>query len=118
MMKLPDDIDEECQKLCEVINRFPGIQTICSCCGHNKTPFHIWFTAKSLICLPELLYWFDGCHCGYYDWQIFVETDCAKSPVHFCIEGPVGAYKQADEIATLIVKNDDCEKHIDDEIDI
>jgi len=101
---LPSDIDKECVVLCEAMNKLSGIRTSESCCGHYKTPFHIWFNADSLEVLPPLLYWFDGCHCGYYGWSIRVRTDCGMCPAFFYVEGPIGtqAYMEAEEIARLI----------------
>jgi hypothetical protein len=32
-----------------------------------------------------------------------VKTDCGKSPVTFVIEGPVGAYEEAEEIAKWLI---------------
>lgn len=100
-------MDKECVILCEAINKIKGIRTVESCCGHGETPYHIWFTAERLDCLPNLLYWFAGCHCGYSGWAIKATTDCAKSPVIFCIEGPEGeiAYEQSKEIAKFIVND-------------
>lgn len=92
-------IDPECISLVKAMNQYPGIKTIESCCGHGERPFRIWFEADNLEVLPPLLYWFDACHCGYTGWNIKVTTDCAMSPVHFYVEGPVGAYGMADDIA-------------------
>jgi hypothetical protein len=93
--------DPECVALIEAMNRFPGITTVESCSGHGKEPFHIWFTVQSLKDLPALLYWTDWCHTGQYGWRVFVKTDCAMSPVSFCLEGPPGrkGYNAADTIA-------------------
>ncbi len=79
-------MDAECVALCDAINRFPGIQTTESCCGHAKRTFDIWFTVRSLDDLPALLYWFNGCHSGIYGWHVVIRTDCAQSPVSFCAE--------------------------------
>jgi hypothetical protein len=86
------------------MNNIPGIYTVESCCGHDATKYHIWFRAKRLKYLPRLLYYFDGCHCGYYGWRIIAKTDCGMSPVFFLVEGPIGeeAYKQANHIAELL----------------
>jgi len=96
------EMDTECISLCNAVNRLPGMHTTESCCGHNKTPFNIWFVSKELKHLPTLLYWFMPCHCSFSGWRVLVTTDCAMSPVHFCIQGPVGAYREADKIAELI----------------
>lgn len=100
------DVDKECVRLCKVINQIPGIYSRESCCGHGEHPYHIWFSTDSLEALPNLLYWFDGCHCGFYEWYVKVRTDCGKSPAIFYIEGPVGAYDEADKIAEIIEKKE------------
>lgn len=99
--------DLECQPLIRAINFISGIYTIESCCGHGDDPFRIWFRVDDLSSLPDLLYWLDACHCGYYDWHVTVSTDCAKSPVTFLIEGPVGkeSYEQSIEIAKLLIED-------------
>ena len=99
---LPPDVDPECVELCNAINLLPGIQTRESCSGHGEGSYHIFIEARNLESLPPLLYWFDGCHCGCYDWRVIVRTDCAMRPVYFMIEGPVGAYEEAYKIAGLI----------------
>lgn len=105
-MEYEGKMDKECVRLCDAVNIAKGIETTDSCCGHGTRPYRIWFAAKNLQCLPQLLYWFDSCHCGYCDWRIYVTTDCGMSPVHFCIKGPIGekAYNQAKSIATQIRK--------------
>lgn len=106
-MNYTGTMDKECVQLCNAINLIKGITTHNSCCGHNKDEYHIWFMAKTLKSLPELLYWFDGCHCGFYDWRVIINTDCAMSPVAFMVEGPIGiqAYEQANEIARFITED-------------
>lgn len=110
-MEYDEYMDPECIPLCDAMNMVPGIGTIESCCGHNERPFHIWFMADDLKSLPPLLYWFDGCHCGFYGWRVTVETDCAMNPAVFMVEGPVGAYNEADEIARLITEAQEEVKH-------
>ena len=100
---VPTGMDTECIELCRAMNKVPGIRTIESCCGHGKTPYHIWFKANRLTSLPALLYWFMGCHCGFYGWKVQATTDCGCSPVTFMLEGPVGAFKEAEDIAKLIM---------------
>ena len=98
----PTDLDSECLALCLALNKLNGIDTVESCSGHGQQPFHVWFTTQQLSALPPLLYWFAGCHCGFYKWTVQARTDCAMSPVYFMIEGPAGAFDQADYIARLI----------------
>ncbi len=95
-------MDVECVALCDALNGVPGVRTISSCCGHGREPYRIWVTVESLEALPPMLYWFDGCHCGHYGWRVLARTDCAMGPAVFRIEGPIGAYAQAGEIAELI----------------
>ena len=59
-MSYEGNIDTECLPLCNVLNKFKGIDTFESCCGHDEHPFRIWFTAANLEALPPLLYFFDG----------------------------------------------------------
>ena len=98
----PEDLDPECYELCVAINELDGIKTTESCCGHGKTPFHVWFEAEAIADLDDLLYWFSWCHCGYRGWQVIVYTDCIKTGARFLIEGPVGGYTEANTIAALI----------------
>ncbi len=97
-------IDIECLKICEAMNKFPGIGTTQSCCGHNKFEFRIWFASEDLKSLPAVIYFFDRCHCGFPLWKVVACTDCSMSPVKFMVEGPKGtkAYDQANKIAELM----------------
>ncbi len=106
-MFYPEGMDQECQELADAMNEVPGITTTSSCCGHGKRPYRMWFDTHSLEALPDLLYWFDGCHCGYYSWIVKVYTDCSKCPAKFYIEGPTGeeAYEQSKGIAKFIIKD-------------
>jgi len=38
------NFDSAVINLCLAMNKLPGIETLESCCGHGKSPFHIWFT--------------------------------------------------------------------------
>ncbi len=98
-----DDMDIECIAICEAINLIPDVQTRSSCCGHGERPFKIWFSVDDLKQLPDLLYWIDTCHSPEaFGWQVTVETDCAKQYPTFCLEGPAGAYEDADALAERI----------------
>lgn len=55
----PADMDAPCVALCAELNARPGVRTTCSCCGHGKTDYNIWFNAP-LRALPDILYFFDG----------------------------------------------------------
>ena len=62
----PSDMDKECVSICRAMNRVPGIRTVESCCGHGSSDFRVWFDVDHLDYLPDLLYWFDSCHCGLW----------------------------------------------------
>ena len=95
-------MDKECVKLCAAINLFDDIRTIESCCGHGEKPYRIWFRANNFKALPRILYFLDGCHSGYYDWKVIIKTDCGMSYPSLMIEGPIGAYDQAEHISKLL----------------
>jgi hypothetical protein len=103
---LPDDMDAECIALCEAMNRYDGIMTTGSCCGHDLghgiQPFRVFFHAESLESLPLLLYGVDACHSGVRGWKVVARTDCAASPTSFLLEGPIGDYKGAERIAEVL----------------
>jgi hypothetical protein len=105
--KYDGNMDAECVALCDAMNSVPGITTTDSCCGHGEQEYRVFFAADSLESLPPLIYWFDGCHCGHCGWRVIARTDCGCSPVYFYAEGPVGteAYKQAEDIARLIARD-------------
>lgn len=97
-------IDPECINLCNAINKIKGIETFSSCCGHEKNNFRIWIKVNDLKNLPILLYYLDPCHVGF-QWVCKVTTDCAMSPVTFCIESlsfGEKAYNEAEIIANEI----------------
>lgn len=102
-MNYPPDMDPQCIKLCDAMNALKGITTFESCCGHGRSPFRIYFRVDDLKNLPPLLYWFDSCHSGYTGWKVYVTTDCGMSPATFVVEGPVGAFEEADQIALKIL---------------
>lgn len=114
-----NEMDTECIALCDAMNRLSDIRTVESCCGHGERPYHIWFRPKSLDALPPLLYWFDACHCGRKGWRVEVYTDCAMSDASFMVEGPIGAYADAEHIAGLIDKyEDECAEDATPSLDV
>ena len=103
-------MDKEVVTLCDALNSIdPSIRTVESCFGHGKAPLRIWFRCTNLRKLPDLLYWFDGCHSGRYGWTITVRTDCGKSFPTFLIESPNrgdDARRDADFLARLIIQEE------------
>ena len=103
-MHYDEKIDKECFKLCDAINRLPGLVTFSSCCGHGRDNFFIGVFPKDVLALVPLLYYLDSCHSGQRGWRVYVRTDCAMSPPFFYVEGPKGqrGYKGASIIADHI----------------
>ena len=99
-------MDKEVVELCDAINVVDSsIETVESCCGHGKEHFRIWVCATHLEALPELLYWFDGCHSGEHGWTVSIYTDCGMSFPTLLIESPTKgkeAYESAGKIAKII----------------
>ena len=99
---MTEELDYEVKSLVEALNMYEGIETISSCCGHDERPFRIWFSAEQIEHLAPVVYVFDSCHCGFRDWFVEVITDCSMNRAIFMIEGPIGAYAQADKIAQYL----------------
>jgi len=105
-MNLPKDIDPECVGICDAMNKYPGIQTTSSCCGHGSRSMWIFFSANSLDSLPPVLYWMEKCHNGITGWQVSVYTDCSMgSPVFLAESLSIGqeAYDEANKIADYLL---------------
>jgi hypothetical protein len=83
-------LDPECVALVDAMNHYPGIMTTCSCCGHGKDAFTIYFHVSDMKNLPRMLYWVDGLHTGCYGWQVVAYTDCVGDQVFWKLtsEGP------------------------------
>lgn len=101
-------MDKEVVSLCDAMNALPGIKTIDSCCGHDETPFSIWFRVSSeeglffLIRCVDRRYWKYGCL-----WKIeLLVGDRYKSgdllPVIYHLHSGVivgeDAYEQAEDL--------------------
>ena len=56
-----DEVDVEIRDIVRYLNSFEGIETTESCFGHNEMPCQIWFRAKSIKALNDLVFEvFDG----------------------------------------------------------
>lgn len=99
---LPHDIDPQCRALVEAMNAMPGIRTTESCCGHGQNLFRVWFVPSNLKRLPPLLYFFSENNTGIPGWRVEVYTDASMAPARFVVEGPVGAYADANRTARMI----------------
>ena len=52
--KYDGNMDEECIKLCNILNKLPGVRTFESCCGHLKDKYSIWFFCEDIDSLSRL----------------------------------------------------------------
>lgn len=71
--KYDGNMDEECIKLCDVLNSIPSIDTFESCCGHLKDRYSIWFFCNDIITISRLGRCVER---NYSDgkWEIFVDS--------------------------------------------
>lgn len=70
---LPRDLDLECAPLVMALNSLPGVRTSCSCCGHLKDPFEVYFYCKNALSLSIIARACDDNY-GGSSWKIEVET--------------------------------------------
>lgn len=110
MIVLPNNMDEECIRLCNAMNSLPGIETFESCCGHNKSKYYIWFIVtdyekRGLLSLSRFLsvnYHLIGSSYSEEYWKIILDHKDTSPQICFRLEGPVGDYAGANELAQLI----------------
>lgn len=88
-MNYNETMDFDCIELCNTLNSLPGIETFESCCGHGKTPYHIWFTTKDLdsLYVPTISCY--RMYCGCLGWEIKVCHNESTERVCFLLEGPI-----------------------------
>lgn len=88
-------VDAECVKICDAINGLRGLKTFESCCGHGVSNFRVFFTATTVNQLRPLLVSISD----MFGWSLHVNWANGGDKVYFCLEGPRGAYHEADDIA-------------------
>lgn len=54
-MEYDGKMDPQCVNLCNALNKFRGIETTESCCGHGKSKFTIFFKASDIKELSRVL---------------------------------------------------------------
>jgi|SRR5882672_1806175 len=88
-------MDRECIALCNALNSLPGIATFESCCGHDETPFLVFFFATSVAALEPILRALD------HQWHVRLShVDCPYRVV-FLLQGPIKS-KVGDELAEYV----------------
>ena len=66
-----DDIDEPIRDLCRYINRFDGIETVESCCGHGIDKCRIWCHAKDM---PSFIRFLNTAMNHETKWSVLIDT--------------------------------------------
>lgn len=97
--RIPADLDPECVKLFEALNRLEGITTTGSCCGHDRHPYWFLFQVRNLSCagLSMLLRAIDPRYGACMPnlrggWQVaLAQNDLPECPSFFCLQGNVGS---------------------------
>lgn len=80
------NMDKECIKLCDALNRLPGVRTFESCCGHLKTNYSIWLRTGNLYSIAVIARVFDKRYAATSVlWDTNIETDDMESTPQFCI---------------------------------
>ncbi len=98
-------IDNECLRLCEALNKLPGIETYSSCCGHGRETFYVAFHATSVDSLRLLSTVLGKMAIGVLSaWRIALVPPKYPDRCLFILEGPRGqpAYTDAIELTKLI----------------
>ena len=72
-LKYPSDMDEQCIELYYLLNSLPDTETFCSCCGHEKEVYMMFFRCDNIGVLSRLgravsRNYSDG------NWEIVVDT--------------------------------------------
>lgn len=78
-------MDNECVSICDAINSIKGVETIESCCGHNKRPFRIWLKSENSRQLFPIIRSIAPSYCGFDSkWKLEVSyTDVDNFPIIF-----------------------------------
>lgn len=91
--------DPECQRIVSALNRLPGIQTQCSCCGHGNSSFKVWFYAKDISSLIEIGQIVDRINC----WKCYVAPHASPLFLLESFNKGSEAYDEANEIADKLL---------------
>lgn len=97
-MQYPDDMDQECIKLCDAMNSLPGVVTNESCCGHGVRPFRIFFTCTSFDSLLHLTR-----ESEHESWKIECRHWNGNDNLGFILEGLSGGYSEANALAEDLI---------------
>jgi hypothetical protein len=76
-------MDVECIKLCNALNKLPGIETFESCSGHSVNPFFVAFKCSSFESLAKIAEGADGT-----DWTIQAVWASGGGKMYFTLAGP------------------------------
>jgi len=96
----PQLMHPEMVPLVDALNRLPGIKTHASCTGQDGRGMWVTFWVEQLSNLVPLAHCLIG-PCPGDLWTVTLEP-ADEDPPYWCLEGPVGAYWFAFEMADRI----------------
>lgn len=99
----PKDLDPECLKVCQELNKLEGVCTTGSCCGHNRQPFRVYLNLNFKTWGHKVL---TRCICKrYYEsgWSVELSHSDVEPFTGFILIGPRNA-NQGDVFANRIRK--------------
>ena len=105
-----DNMDQECIAICNTLNALPDVKTTCSCCGHYKEPYRIWFNSVNPYSLAVIARVFDRRYSGTnLVYRICMLTkDAEQFPQYtYMIESdaPYSSQKEMEEDIAAILDN-------------
>lgn len=100
---VPEDMDQECIELCKALNKFHGIKTNGSCCGHGKYAYSIQFLFSSKKALAKLLYWLNP----WSDkWPVLLFCPYGTYTLAV-LRGPIGDFAKASLLSRFLLAHVD-----------
>ena len=104
------NMDQECIAICDALNALPNVKTICSCCGHCKEPYRLWFDSDNPYSLAVIARVFDRRYSGTnLVFRVCMLTkDAEQFPQYtYMIESrtPYSSQKEMEEDITTILDN-------------
>jgi len=97
----PKDLDPECLKACQELNKLEGVRTTGSCCGHNRQRFRVWLDLDLKTWGHKVL---TRCICDRYyksGWSVELNHSDVEPFTGFVLIGPKDA-NQGDVFAVRI----------------
>jgi len=93
-----------CHRLCNAMNRFSGIRTTSSCCGHGKKPLTVFFSANDLDTIARFLSVIRSVYFFGFQWDCFIKSRNFFEVSYTLSSRSKGAeaYREANCVANLL----------------